>query len=505
MAETEVEIPVLRPEITPQDERLINFEPLLRAFKLSRDRFVSLSEGIRTLGTLAIRNPRAAILAATTPLLATVIACSESEASPPDVRISVPEAQTPATESIKTVPTNPNQPTIIDSRTQEPAPTPETAIPAETPTQTSDESKGTTAQKSIEQAKPQSAWVVEVDPKLSSISPERIEEDKAIIQSVLEKFPQIGNLKIILTSGHVSQFKVETQEIILSRDYEHFKQAPEIFSFGLAHELFHYFDPELNGQALSAFLTEQQLVELKQLREQALSDPVWGRDYPDLEKIFTPAKNTIGHDLSLSRKYTEEQLAEWSDEYADATWLARTISNELSPANAFGRSLSTHFMLFRNYANEAAGIADISSMVEFLELPEVKSKVDPLAAKNPVLAKSLELIRQKGTLFAFENIVWPSTTPVQTRLQGKYLSNWWEALPNYIHSVLAEGVLENNPEVVNLFPPKDLGEIKSELKKLQDQADQEKLADLGVVTTMFGMRTSLSPLFEKLTTISQTP
>lgn len=405
-------------------------------------------------------------------------------------------------------------PTVAPTATREPTPEP-TLPPTLEPT------KPPTPKPTVQPTptptelppKPQGNWVIEVDPEIrEKISPQKIEEDLKRIQVVIDKFPQIGNLEIILKppSGwrHVDYFDPSTQQIIIIRDYEHFpRAAPDDFEIGVAHEVSHYLDPELNYEALLAFLTEQQLDQLKKLREQALSDSFWGRDYPDLEKIFAQIKNQAPYDLYFGKKYTQEQLANQTDFYPNAIWISTNIFHDSSEEfRPFRGSLSAEFKTIEEYASARESqvrirFVEVVPMDPFFE--DQKEKIAALAAKNPVFAKAIELIKAKRLLFTHRNIIRYALTPVRADLEGSTVAKMWRALPRYINIVLAEAILEGNTEVIDLFDPAELETIKSELYVVQEVADAEKFANLGVVTILFGEDTPLSPLFKNLALVSQ--
>lgn len=369
---------------------------------------------------------------------------------------------------------------------------PEVMPTAEIPTSTSTKS---------EQEKV-SNWAIEIDPKLAGVVQDRIDKDIAIIQSIIEKLPQIGNLKIRLTSGHVSQFDIDKQELIISRDYEHFVEASESFPIAVAHEAWHYLDPELNGEYLSKFISEANFAEYKALREKLLSDKIWGRDYPSLEAIFTLDRPSIGHALSVKKSYSQGQLASWSDIYPDAVWIAQRRFNGVEAKNPFKIVLSQELNLIGKYAQEQEAFrrVDLTTIFEFLDMPEVKTKVDPMVAKNPILSKAMELLMAQKAILGAHNIVRSGAAPVNAKLEGRNMGDWWEALPNYFHLVLAEAVLGENQEVIKLFNPAALEAVKFNLRQLQKEADEEKFAEVGVATTLFGAETPLSPASRGLLT-----
>ena len=396
-------------------------------------------------------------------------------------------------------------------KTPEPIVTPTAASRTPAPTETPFTSE----------VKPKSEWTIVVDPAVEAkVSRETLDDDKVIIRSVIEKFPQIGNLKIILTSGHRSQFRVETQEVVIGRDFEHFPKAHEGFKWDIAHEVSHYLDPELNGQALAAFLTPEQLSELKRLREVALADPVWGRDYPDLEKIFTPIKNRV--DRELLERYPDWTvgLAALTHFYPDAAWMgqrrAAEYQNEEVPRiEVFEPDMREALKAIEAAGQEARDLADFNTIGQFLQKPEVSAKLAPLVAKNPVAVYALELIQKKGQLFDPKNVIWPARAPVPVYLQGKYVSDWWKSLPIYMHMVLAEAYLANDQKLRELLPgrvdrngidPKRLEfiqqverkRIDSALQAIQQMADEEKFAELTAATVLFGAKTPISAIFEQL-------
>src|SRR3972149_7582942 len=153
---------------------------------------------------------------------------------------------------------------------------------------------------------PSTHWELVVAPELDIRSAypfnRTTEQDIAIIQSTIDTLPQIGNLKIVLTSGKGARFDKDYQTINVGRD-----SFPESMKAALTHDYFHFLDPLYNSQALREIVGPENFDELIALRNQALEDPNFSPNVPSLDKIFAPKKRSLSWDFQ--KNYTPDQLA----------------------------------------------------------------------------------------------------------------------------------------------------------------------------------------------------
>lgn len=415
-------------------------------------------------------------------ILTVAAACSEGGESLPSQEISQPPTTTPAaTQTIEA------QPTI--KATVRPA----TVTPTASPTGESPKP----AAGAEKPAPPKGNWVVEVDPKIEgqSFKNRSIEENKAIVEGVISKLPLVTKVKIVLTAGKGSHFDNETQTAFVGVETE-----KDEFIWHVAHESFHSLDPVENQGALLAVLGAEKLAKLAVLREQALADPFWGRDYPSVERIFDPAKWQVKGKTSPSNllvPLSRQELAALTSLYPDSVWIAQKRLDQQPRNSPFSSLISNELKTIESYARETKETVDFVTISQFMA--GEKEKLDRLAADNPILAKALELILEKKQVFSFPQILWSSAAPVKSKLWGgENLADWWRALPAYMDLVLAEALLTKRADVIVLFPQDKLGRINSILRVNQGEADDEKLAELATATILFGVETSFSPILAEL-------
>jgi hypothetical protein len=344
--------------------------------------------------------------------------------------------------------------------------------------------------------KPAAKWVVEVSPEVKAmpVGPEKrtIEQDLAIINSVVEKFPKIGNLKIVLTSQQQSEFDIQTQELKLGRDI-----SAEALKWKIAHELTHYLDVALNETALSKYLTGLQIQELKDLREKALNDPVWGREYPVLDKIFNPLKESVI--LDSSKKYTEVQLVALANKYADAVWIGGRGNLGEQKVEPFRPFMKSTFDEIAKLAEVNANTAGFMTIDKFINSPEVKAKIDALGAKDPLFATAISLILEKKDLFDVTNAVWPNSYAAGPVLLTNAHLSGWKILPTFVELVLEDGYNAGDNRVLGAIPAGvDRKGAEVSMQAIKVMADREKLAELAGLQESFGVKTSAAGYFAKL-------
>mgnify|MGYP001578232394 CR=1 FL=1 len=96
------------------------------------------------------------------------------------------------------------------------------------------------------------------------------------------------------------------------------------------------------------------------------------------------------------------------------------------------------------------------------------------------------------------NLLWSSNIHQKAWLTGPTIGDYWQGQLNMADTILINDFLNNNQQVIGLFPPEKIAEIKDLINQRIQNADQEKIAELGKATIYAGRQTSLSPYFEAL-------
>lgn len=317
-----------------------------------------------------------------------------------------------------------------------------------------------------------------------------IEQDKAEIQKVLDLFPQIGKAKVVLTDeGHSH---LVDNVIYLNRNL----QSIEALKFEAAHEMTHYLDVELNGDNLSKSLTSGEKQKLKDLRKQALEDPTWGSNYT-LSEILDPTKSTVHPDI-IEKRYSDKEAAAATNIYPDSIFVSGQRNQETPGPQPFRNFLPSKELL--NSFEQNGQRPSYNGIVSFLDAEQ--DKISQISATDPVMKHVFEVEQQNKDRLKLINTQWSSHIHRNAWLNGPTIGDYWHGQQNMADVILINDFLNNNQDVIKLFPPEKLTEIKNLISLRIQNADEEKFAELGKATILAGRRTSLTLYFQELNKVA---
>lgn len=341
-----------------------------------------------------------------------------------------------------------------------PAQTPPEVTPTPTPRSATPNREIVTAPE-----KPTSNWVIEVDPKIvgQASTYRTIEEDKAIIKTAIEKFPQIGKLKIVLTSGSpsvtvlYSAINPENPSITyLGRDL-----FQPLLERTLWDELGSFFDVQLNEKTLKPYYLEADWQKLRSLREAIIAKY---RNFPKIEKILSP------------QKLTNPAFVEATN-YADALFIAQAkplYYEGKTEGYPLQEPLFASFLaspLLGKFAGEVKG--QINFNANFGEFARNhQARLAQLAQSSPFWRLALEILKSKEEYLANFKAV-SAFSPLST----KYLDDYFEkALPVFANLALTQALGEGDQRLLALIGPDKLPEIKNKYDYLYQEVSGQLFA-----------------------------
>ena len=336
-------------------------------------------------------------------------------------------------------------------------------------------------------------WIIEADESIplnsrSETFNRTVEEDMRIIQSTIDSLPKVGNLRFVLTNSDRPSIDntEENSAVYISRN-----ASAETIKEQIGHEVAHLWDPDANYKYLPKLVSAEDLKLLRAEREKVLSDPTFSPNVPSMERIFLREKGTGV--WALDRKYTPPQMADLVAVYADLYWLMQGPSAEINISRfLFEPHIKDALDEVKRFSKEP-GIVNYWSVGEFIE--GQKLRFDALSRQNPIFGKAVEIIKQKQHLFTFENTLWASGRFEGVGFHGKYLADWWRGVPFLVNGVLAEGIMNNDPEIVALFPADVAKQIKINLENLKGATELERFAQMGMATMMYKAETPFTAYF----------
>ena len=340
-------------------------------------------------------------------------------------------------------------PRPITTPTETPTPTPP---PAGEPTPTPTE-------------RPQlGSWTVEVE--YSEPSHFRtLEQDQAILASVMDKFPHIGNVKVILTSGRTSAIFLNPnlQEPIVIKAG---RNAYE-FERKLTHEFAHLFDikQEENYQRLAPYYSEEQLAQMRSLSDQLIAK--W-RNYPSIEKMFAPDK-------------TGQTIKNHFTAYPDALFV---IQSDPLTVPGYEWRFPLEEPIFAPHLDTAI-LENLSTDIpedqeSYLNFPQFyqgeKTKMDTLKNSGPVHNLALTILEENMPHLA--NWQWTSTHP-NLRLDSRFLRDYYrQVLPVFEQIVLLQALGTNDARLTSIFTRDQIQDMRNKYQILVAGIDRELLTTI---------------------------
>lgn len=340
-------------------------------------------------------------------------------------------------------------PTPSPNQTVEVTPIPTTVTQTEAPTPTPTSRETPAAQLGV--------WDIETEYSAPSHF-RTIEQDQAILNTVMEKFPHIGNVKIILTSGESSATFVDPDlekpvVIYAGRDAYDFERK-------LYNEFARVFDvrqPE-SYQRMATFYSPEQLNQMKILSDQIVEK--W-RNYPNIDKLFSPDK------------YGQTTLNRFTA-YPDAVFLQESIDLKVPgqewryPLNQPIFESNINRTEIEELANEIPQNQEspYGNIEEFINAE--RSRLDRL--QDPTNRLALTLIEEN--LDYLKNWSWTSTQNLT--LDTRYLRRYYrDILTKYEEIALLCALGNNDPRLSQAFSEQDLQQKREQYQILIEEADKE--------------------------------
>lgn len=310
---------------------------------------------------------------------------------------------------------------------------------------------------------PKGNWLVEVDPEVSGPSylKRSPEQDVAIINQVLDKFPRVGNLKIILTKGMGAniEFPLDPKQPPVAR----IGRDVSLLEPETVGELSHYFDIELNEARLSPYYRQEDLANLREIRAEIVAKY---RNYPQIEKMFNP------------QKYGNTPLGK-ATSYPDSWFIAQSVPRTFASGETRGYPLPAPLFaaflkspLLDKFAQEVKWQIDGVTYGQFSQ--NQQERLRQLASASPYWQLALEILEAKKEVLA--NWQWWNLAEASL-LDSKYLGDYFlKVLPTYANMVLTEALAENDPRLERLLTAQQVRNLKVVYQVLEEQIDEELFA-----------------------------
>lgn len=294
-----------------------------------------------------------------------------------------------------------------------------------------------------------------------------IAQDIQTIHEVAQKFPLPDRFTVVLTSDYHN----DRAEGSLGKVYVGINRVrAETIQYSGAHELVHILDPKTNEEFLLKYYTPHQIAELKKLRDEVLSDPIWGRDYPSAERIIAGKR---GANVIPREGDTLSQLAAGADIDANGIWI--------EGYNPFESDLEASHQIM---ASQPQSDNEYGSIEEFVQ--QNKDLIDKYFSASPLTKYAQEDFHRlvSSGMLTPENAAWTAMTDNQAYLNGRYHGEWSAVTERLTKIIIFEkyetGQLE---EFINTLPESKQEFLKKAFEFKRDHTDSEKFANI-IATTV---------------------
>ncbi len=336
-----------------------------------------------------------------------------------------------------------------------------------------------------------------------------IDVDVQAIKDVASMAPLPDALTAVITKGFAEHAEPAKGKIYVGRDHV----SLETEKYEIAHEIGHVLDVKNNLEFFKKYYTPEQIKILMDLREQALTDPTWGRDYPSVEKILADKVKAITIPRADS---TLDQRSLGSDTYANAVWITgrKFATREAPPQpgqsqipeqpkeeptfSPFDEDLKPTMELINQLAAERSA-NQYQSLQEFVYANS--QQVDQILNSSEIgkfAAKKFYFYLEKG-VFSPENTIWGVQNPPQALIFGRYQSDWFKSMQFYIQLVANEQY--SYGELKDWLSTQSFEKqiyVPNSFEFLKDLADSEKFPEI-IKNDIYGqVSTSVRPYLEKM-------
>ena len=392
-------------------------------------------------------------------------------------KISGEISPTGVDEALKTraIPTDETSPTTSNysaTKTYEPAKTPTEKAPTATPTPRAE---------------------ILVDPQITdniSRSGRTLEETRNTIKEIVDISPLFAPIQAIIVPGTKDNSEAAQARLFVGRD--HVDKNTE--KYEVAAQVAHILDVESNNDYFKKHFTPEQIDKLLQLRQDALADPIWGRDYPSVEKVI---KGKTGVQTIPTAGATTEQIAAASDISANLAWIGGREPLTNAPLNPYEDDMKPAQDYIDNL--KPGNPAELTTSYNFHAFRH--KQIDAFFNSCPLVKVAEKQWRKQRneSMFEEKNVNWTTQLGSQSSLLGVTEKEWWQVLFKETELVLLEKyVMGELDATIAAFPPEKQAAIERVYKQRLRSADHEKFARLYSDTLLSGEKTSLTPYLDML-------
>jgi len=299
----------------------------------------------------------------------------------------------------------------------------------------------------------------------------QIQKKSTHIKAILDRLPIIGDLKI--------QIEKDVRGGIFNwKPYALIKIGLSTPDETLIHEFAHSLDPENNPLLLRSF-TPQEFVRLMIARNKAILDPKWGRTYNSWQKIYSNFRFFDLTPEAEKQPMRPEEFAYASSFEPNTIWIKPTLEKGTPfTESIFSKYLSSPIVEQLIADNQVK----YKSLQEFLE--KETANLDRVSSENKYLDEVIKIVKENYQVFSLH--FGPTDQQPIPGYLGIPAGTYWQVIRNdFGPLILAQGLLENDEEIKNLFPSEDLKQITDEIRILIFVINREQFAN--------GIQKTISP------------
>lgn len=332
-----------------------------------------------------------------------------------------------------------------------------------------------------------------VDPQITdniSRSGRTLEETRSAIKEIVDISPLPAPIQAIIVPGTTDNSEAAQSRIFVGRD--HIDKTTE--KYEIAAEVAHILDVADNNDYFEKHYTPGQINQLLQLRQDTLADPIWGRDYPSVEKVI---KGKTGVQTIPTASATTEQIATASDINADLTWIGGREPLTNAPLNPFEDDMKPAQYYIDNLI--PGNPAELTTSYNFHAFRH--KQIDAFFNSCPLVKTAEKQWRKQRneSMFEEKNVNWTTQLGPKSSLIGVTEKDWWQVLFKETELILLEKYATGELDAtIAAFPPEKQAAIERIYKQRLRSADREKFARLYSITLLSGEKTSLTPYLDML-------
>ena len=299
------------------------------------------------------------------------------------------------------------------------------------------------------------------------LTPLQMEQE---IRTANSQMPQLAKAEFAFKKSGSTQFRSD-----IGGPIDHFEISVNStrFTFPKAarHDLAHARDPYINAQRIAPLMLAEDYYRALVLREGAISDNVWGRTTPDVDKMFSDKRSFLTEVLNKQR-FVPEDIFELATRYADNILIEQTNYGTGIVEPLFDKYLDTaDFKRARTEINSRFGARSSENYtLNFAQtLETIKPYTDSLRG-NPLWNEVMPRIERRRQ--AFNNTSWlekPPTGRIPIQFEG--------LIGVFGRAILTAAFIEGDRAVTDLFKPNEVKDISAKLMRILTRATDEQFAD----------------------------